>query len=186
MKAEENRSSNSNSSNEIKDNNELRKEMLHSSVLNQTMGLKIKPIICKGTLKENQPEHSICQNDKEAAELKIQKHVEKMMKKVRKTSKCEKEAPAVPAPGKEEDRPKADSKEDKKGFNGCKTIRISWGEKGGKEKKVQSEDKVDKDDIFGGLSAITHTQAYGKEIESLKELFKELNHNSEVPTVFSK
>lgn len=87
-----------------------------------------------------------------------------MMKKVRKTSKCEKEAVTTVA-AKEEEKSKNNNKEDKaKGFNGCKTIRISWGEKGSKENKVQSEDKVDKDDIFGGLSAITHNQAYGKEI----------------------
>jgi hypothetical protein len=69
-----------------------------------------------------------------------------------------------------------------KGFNGCKTIRIAWG----KENVDRVGELPDRDDVFGGISVITHCRE--AQIESLKELFKELNHNhnTEIPTVVSK
>jgi hypothetical protein len=62
-------------------------------------------------------------------------------------------------------------KEDRgKGFNGCKTIRITWGKHNDKENNDRVADLPDRDDIFGGISVITHCRE--AQIESLKELFK--------------
>lgn len=90
-----------------------------------------------------------------------------------------------------------------KTFNGCKTIRIFWGE--GKErsneelgsnKKVEpikiEEEKVsnfDHQDIFGGGISVINKQQLNyrdAQIESLKQLFHHLNPYSETMSLISK
>ena len=87
----------------------------------------------------------------------MQKQIEKMIKKVRKSSKSDYQ------PGSSELHPNSKgkptstdnnshSKMKEKGFNGCKTIRIAWG----KENNDKLGTMPDRDDVFGGISIITH------------------------------
>jgi hypothetical protein len=115
----------------------------------------------------------------------MQKQIEKMIKKVRNSSKSDYQ------PGSSELHPNSKgktgqtendgSKMKERGFNGCKTIRIAWG----KENADRVGGLPDRDDVFGGISVITHCKE--AQIESLKELFRELSHNhAEIPAVVSK
>ncbi len=87
----------------------------------------------------------------------MQKQIEKMIKKVRKSAKSDYQPVSSElnpnSKGKTNSiENEGNSKMKEKGFNGCKTIRIAWGK--------ENTDKVgvlpNRDDVFGGISVITH------------------------------